>query len=162
MCHTRNRLLTERSRGHNLHSNLGSRRDGVVGVGLEARVHTTIKLLARSVESRLGNCVVHRLELEDDGVTNGDVVELRRRVNKTSGSSNGDGVGSTGSGSGCGLSSNSHGLGDSDLLVVGGGSGTATRVGPDDDDLGQSVGSDAVTSHAAGNGDASLIHLQFN
>lgn len=156
------RVLTERSRGHNLHSDLRSGNDGVVGVGLEARVHAALQLLARSVEGRLGNGVVHGVELEDDGVTNGNVVELRGGVDEASGSSNGDGVGGTGSSGGRGLSSHRHGLGDGDLRVVGRGSGTATGVSPDDDDLGQSVGCDAVAGHAIGNGDASLIQIQLN
>lgn len=156
------RVLTERSRGHNLHSDLRSGNDGVVGVGLEARVHAAFQLLARGVEGRLGNGVVHGVELKDDGVTNGDVVELRRRVDETGGSSDGDGVSGAGSSGGRGLSSHSHGLGDGDLGVVGRGGGTATGVGPDDDDLGQRVGGDAVAGHAVGNGDASRIHIDLN
>lgn len=167
------RLLTERLVGHDLHSDLRSGDDGVVGVGLEARVHATLNGVARGVKGRLGDGVVLRQELEDDDVANGDVLELIGLVGQASGTANLDGVSSSGDGS-CaggsllaGLRGRSAGsLGgsaagdDGDLLVDDGGLSAATGVGPDDDDVGLGLGGDAVALHAVGeSGSATLEDL---
>lgn len=142
--------LTKRSITHDLHGDLRGRNDGVVRVGHEARVHAIGESLAGGVEGRLGYSVVLGEELEDDGVADGDIVELVRLEDETSGATDGDGVAGTSAGDGCSLvllDSGSHaivhghlcrvvtsnnGLGDSDLLVDRRRLGLlATRVRPD-------------------------------
>lgn len=170
-------LLTERSRGHDLHGNLGRGRDGVVGVGEEARVHAAVEGLAGGVKGRLGDGVVLGQELEHDGVADGDV-ERVGLVDEATGPADLDGVARAGGGHGRGLAladggggtagdgddggivlAGGDGAGDGDLLVDGGGLRVVTRVGPDDDDFGARVDGDAASLHAAEESDGAAVEL---
>lgn len=170
------RRLTKRSIDHNLHSDLGRRRNGVVGVGLESRVHAALERLARLGEAGLGDGVVVGEEFEDDGVTDGDG-ELVRLVGETTGATNLDSVAGTranhGSslavldgGGGAVLSSNgsrllssNDSLGNSDLVVDVGSLGAVSGVVPDDDDLGASSLGDTRALHATESGGGASIEL---
>jgi hypothetical protein len=125
----------QRSVNHDLHGNLRRRRDSVVGVGHESRVHTSVHKITRSGEAGLGDSVVLWQELKDDGVTDRDIVELFGLVDKTSRASNSDGVRCGGGRLSGYLSTLGHGLSNCDLLVDSCGLGTSSRVVPDDDDL---------------------------
>lgn len=167
-------LLTERLVGHDLHSDLGRWRDGVVGVGKEARVHTAGQSLARRVERRLGNSVVLREELENNGITNGHVVQLIWLISETARAANLDSMAGSFSWNSSSLalldgrggasrdlsnlasSTGGNGLGDGDLLVDGGGRSAVARVGPNDDDFGARVDTDTLSLHALDNSDAAV------
>lgn len=136
------RRLTQRSIRKDLQSDLGRGRDSVVGVGHEARVHAALESLTGGVEGRLGDGVVHGVELEDDGVANRYVVQLIRREDQAGRSAHSDGMagGSRRYGSHSGIASASgDGLGDGDLVVDRRRFGVVARVDPDDDDLGLGV-----------------------
>lgn len=132
-----------------MHGDLRRRNDSVVGVGHEARVHAIGNSVAGSIEGRLGDGVVLREELEDDGVTDGDVVKLVGLEDQTTGTTDCNSVARASSrdsgglvlhdgggdtivhGDLSGVSTSGDGLGDSDLLVDDGRRGIATRVCPD-------------------------------
>lgn len=146
--------LTERLASGDLHSDLGRRDDGVVRVGLVTRVHATLHGLARSIEGGLGDGVVLSKELEDDHITDRNVVKLLRLVDQAIGATNDDGVtgrrlrrvDSRRSGV---LAGGSDSLGDRDLFIVGCGLDILTTgVTPDDDDFCLGVGSEALALHA--------------
>lgn len=82
-------LLTDWGIDGYLHSDLGCWGDGVVYVRHESRVHSTGKRLARCGESGLSGCVVLRLELEDNHITNCSVNRVRC-VDKSTGTANND------------------------------------------------------------------------
>lgn len=138
-----------------MHSDLGRGVDGVVGVGLETRVHTTVKRVARSVEGRLSGSVVLAEEGEDDGIANGSL-ELLGAEGKTLRATDGDAVSSTAgtnNGIGRGLLDGGAGLAGDDGgrrggLVLDGlgdgygrglsnnsGRGTTTNVDPEEVDV---------------------------
>ena len=99
-CHTsdmQGRQLTERSVDHDLHGNLRRGVDSVVGVGLEARVHTAGQRITGCFERGLRYGVVLAAEGEDDGITDGDG-HLRGVELQTLRTANRDAVGSTGAG----------------------------------------------------------------
>lgn len=178
--------LTERSGGRNLHGNLGRRRDGVVGVGEEARVHAARHGLAGRVERRLRHGVVLGQELEDDRVADGHA-ELVGLEDEAARAADLDGVagagrgdrgrlalldgrgGAAGDGDGGGVfGAGRDGLGDGDLLGDGGGLGLAARVGPDDDDAATGFEVDAAAvlatvglaaAVALDNGHAAILEL---
>ena len=146
--------LTKRSVNHDLHGDLGRRVDSVVGVGLETRVHTASKGIARGIESRLGNGVVLAEEGEDDAVAHGSL-ELLRLEGEALGATDRNGVGCGGTacdarcdgttirrgrslsgddswGSGSGTAND--GLSDGHGAADDGGSGAATDVDPEEVD----------------------------
>ena len=135
-----------------MHSNLRRRVDGVVGVGLVARVHAALEGLAGHVKRGLSGGVVLAEEGEDDGITDGSGelgrVELEALGaadrNAVSGAGTGRSDGSCvarGSGLG-GRSSGGSGVSvdrgrycDGGGLVDDSGSGAATEVNPEEVDL---------------------------
>lgn len=158
MCsETWTRELTERLADHDLHGDLGRRRDGVVGVGHETSVHAVGEGIARGIKGRLGDGVVLGEELKDNKVADGNVVQLVRDKDQASRATDSNGVRGTSSRGGCSLTlgdvchstittndfcrvrSSGNSLGDSDLFMESRGRGIGTRVGPDDDDLGASL-----------------------
>ncbi len=141
--------VTEGLGGHDLNGDHGGRADGVVGVGLGARVHAALEGIAGRAEGGLGGSVHLFLEAEDDHVA--DVgLDLGSSEHKTGITTDADGVG----GGGCRLGSGScgglggalgHCLGHDDLLVNRGGLGRlASGMGPDDDDLRRALTGGAV------------------
>lgn len=137
--------LTKGFSGGDLHGDLRRRDDSVVGVGLMASVHAALESLAGGVEAGLRDRVVLGEELEDDHVTNGDILQLIGLVDQPSRASNSDGVGGRGGrGSSLATRRSSDGLGHGDLLIVGGLLSPRTRVGPDDDDFCLGIGSKAT------------------
>lgn len=139
---------TERLLGRDLHGDLRSRHHTVVRVGLVASVHATLHSFAGRIEAGLRDGVVLSKELEDDHITDGNILQLVGLVDQTSGTANSDGVaGRGGRGSSFTTGSSRDCLGDSDLLIVGGLLSPCARVGPDDDDLCLGVGSKAVAFH---------------
>ena len=145
---------TEGRGDHDLHGDLRGRVDGVVGVGLVARVHAAGERLAGGVKGGLGGGVVLAEVGEDDGVAD-DGLDLLRAEGEALGPADGDAVGGarTGddggggaAGEGCcaGLvgdddgrgSGAGDGLGDGDGLGGGqdGGCGAAADVDPEEVD----------------------------
>ncbi len=130
-----------------MHGDLGSRRDSIVLVGLEARIHTTLHRIAGRGESGLSNGVVLAQESEDDHIAYG-CLDFRWRISQTCRTTDLDrvsspgsrydtrGAGGDGRGSygavccaGCNCLRNRHGLVDCRGLGIG------ARVHPDDDNL---------------------------
>lgn len=160
-----------------MHSDLRSRRNGVVGVRQEARIHSSIQGLARRVKWRLRDGVVLCKELKDDGVAsrNAHLVGLEDETARTT---NLDGMAGTCGRDGgslaladCSCSSGDRdgslllagaggdGLGDCDLFVDIGPLGATAWVGPDDDDVAARVKRQAVALHAVEDGKGSSIEL---
>lgn len=85
-------VLTEGLVGRHLHGDLRWRAGGVVGVGLEARVHTARKGITRSLKSGLGNGMVLSKVGEDDHVVEIDL-HLIRGEDKAGRAAHNDAVG---------------------------------------------------------------------
>ncbi len=145
---------TERRGDHDLHGDLRGRVDGVVGVGLVARVHAAGERLAGGVKGGLGGGVVLAEVGEDDGVADGGL-DLLGAEGEALGPADGDAMGGARTGDdgggraareGCcaGLvgdddgrgSGAGDGLGDGDGLGGGqdGGCGAAADVDPEEVD----------------------------
>ena len=147
---------TEGRGNHDLHGDLRGRVDGVVGVGLVARVHAAGEGLAGGVKGGLGGGVVLAEVGEDDGVAD-DGLDLLRAEGEALGPADGDAVGGARTGDdggggaareGCcaglvgdddgrgGGGTADDGLGDGDGLGGGqdGGCGAAADVDPEEVD----------------------------